>query len=176
MCDPRLRNSSITGFFVVSILGSAAHFLYGLFPGEILAAFVPVNESVWEHLKLLFFPFIFYTAVEYFVFGKGYTGFLFSRIVGLLCSLILIPMMFYFYTSFFGRPVLIIDILIYFVCVAVAFIVSDRRICAGADGSPHRNIAAIIIIICLSLLFFGFTYYPPESEIFLPPTVRSSAS
>ena len=176
MCDSRLRYSSITGFFVVSILGSAAHFLYGLFPSDILAAFVPVNESVWEHMKLLFFPFIIYTAVEYFVLGKGYRGFIFSRIVGMLCSLILIPLIFYFYTSFFGRPVLIIDILIFFVCVAVSFIVSNLRICAGLDGSPRRNIAALIIIVCLSLLFFGFTYYPPESEIFTPPTVRSSAS
>ena len=41
---------------VTSLGGAALHFLYDLLPGPLTALFSPINESVWEHLKLLFWP------------------------------------------------------------------------------------------------------------------------
>ena len=51
----------------VILLGSLSHFLYELSGGAaIFALFCPINESVWEHLKLLFFPFLFITAIQWY--------------------------------------------------------------------------------------------------------------
>ena len=44
--------------FLSILAGSALHFLYDLWPNPLTAVFAPVNESVWEHLKLLFWPFL----------------------------------------------------------------------------------------------------------------------
>ncbi len=43
--------------FLSILAGSALHFLYDLWPNPLTAVFAPVNESVWEHLKLLYWPF-----------------------------------------------------------------------------------------------------------------------
>lgn len=40
--------------FTLAVLGGAAlHFLYDVWPNPLTAVLAPVNESVWEHLKLL---------------------------------------------------------------------------------------------------------------------------
>ena len=44
--------------FLSILAGSALHFLYDLWPNPLTAVFAPVNESVWEHLKLLYWPFL----------------------------------------------------------------------------------------------------------------------
>ncbi len=42
--------------WITSLGGSALHFLYDWLPSPLTALFSPINESVWEHLKLLFWP------------------------------------------------------------------------------------------------------------------------
>ena len=43
-------------FLLTSVIGTALHFLYDVLPTPLTALISPVNESVWEHLKLLFWP------------------------------------------------------------------------------------------------------------------------
>lgn len=57
-----LKKNSILIFEVIStifimILGVVLHFTFEWANNNILVGtFSPVNESIWEHLKLLFFP------------------------------------------------------------------------------------------------------------------------
>lgn len=162
--------SSTAGFLIVSILGCINHFVYQL-SGEnpIIGAFVPVNESTWEHLKLLFFPFVLYTLAEFIVYGHKISGFLFSRVTGLLFGLIFIPAAFYTYTAITEKNFFIADILLYFAAVALSFKISSKRIVSGTDMNKMRTVPGIILIICLTVLFVGFTFYPPSSPLFKSP-------
>lgn len=57
-----LNKKNLPFILAVAILGSLNHFLYDWTGGSSFAAlFCPINESPWEHLKLLFFPFLFVT-------------------------------------------------------------------------------------------------------------------
>ena len=57
----RLARLEGIGFIAVSIAGTLMHFIYEWSGNnKIVALFAPVNESPWEHLKLLFFPFVIY--------------------------------------------------------------------------------------------------------------------
>ena len=52
-------------------IGTLFHFLFELLgQNAFVGLFTPVNESVWEHLKLIYFPFIISMTVEYFIYGK----------------------------------------------------------------------------------------------------------
>ncbi len=60
-----LKKKNLPSILAVFILGSLNHFLYDWTGGSSLAAlFCPINESPWEHLKLLFFPFLFVTTLD----------------------------------------------------------------------------------------------------------------
>ena len=51
-----MKKTFFLSFLAAAGLGTAGHFLYALWPNALTALIAPVNECVWEHLKLLFFP------------------------------------------------------------------------------------------------------------------------
>ena len=160
----------ILGFFIVSIVGSICHFVYELSGKNIIAAcFTPINESTWEHLKLLFFPFIIFVLIEFFIYGKNISGFLFSNVVGVLCGIIFIPCAFYLINAVFGKSSLVVDILLFLIAVWLSFRIRDYRIEKGFDNNKKRTIPAIILITGLTVLFIGFTFFPPSSPLFISP-------
>ena len=61
----RLILLSIVGFVLSGLLGVLLHFLYGL-SGDLrlVALFSAVNESTFEHMKILFFPLFLFAFIE----------------------------------------------------------------------------------------------------------------
>ncbi len=162
--------SSLTGFFTVSLLGVVGHFLYGLSGNSTaVGLFMPVNESVWEHLKLLFFPFMVYTFIEWAVYGRKTAGFLFSRVTGVIAGLVLIPTAYFIYTSVIGRRFAVIDMMLFFIAVFTAFYVSYRRILKGSDKTLWRTVSAVILFAGITALFIGLTFFPPQTALFQSP-------
>ena len=94
----RWRFWPLTGFLTAAVLGTLAHFMYRWSGGALLAGvFCAVNESVWEHMKLLFFPVFLFTAVQ-FCLGER-DGLLAARAVSITAGLALIPTLYYTYTG-----------------------------------------------------------------------------
>ena len=150
-----------------AILGSAFHFLYD-FTGEnpFAALISPVNESTWEHLKLLFFPVLFLTIIEYIIRRPGPSGFFGGRLCGVLAGMTLIVFLFYGYSFVLGRNFLIIDILIFLVSVCFTYVLS------GHLYKHFRYADGMLILlgwVLVILLFFSFTCFPPDCFLFYPP-------
>ena len=125
----RLNIFLIIGAVFTIITGTLLHFVYE-WSGESLfvGIFSPINESVWEHLKLLFFPMSVWILIGYFIFGKKFKTYIPSAVIGILSGMILIPMWFYTYTVFTGKPILFLDILSFIISVCVAFFITAHLI------------------------------------------------
>ena len=125
----RLNIFLIIGTVFTIITGTLLHFVYE-WSGESLfvGIFSPINESVWEHLKLLFFPMSVWILIGYFIFGKKFKTYIPSEVIGILSGMILIPMWFYTYTVFTGKPILFLDILSFIISVCVAFFITAHLI------------------------------------------------
>ena len=156
------------GFAVTSLCGTLLHFLYDLTGGALwIAPFSGVNESTWEHMKLLFWPMLVYTVVQSFFF-KGYEGYLCIKLRGMLLGLGLIPLIFYTYNGVIGKSPDWVNISIFFIAAAVAYLYEARAL--KRDGAPCRYPAAAIGVLCLlALLFTVFTFATPEIGIFRDP-------
>ena len=90
----------VGGFLFAGIAGTLLHFLFDWTGGSAVAAlFSAVNESVWEHMKLLYYPMVIFAAVEYFAWGNGMESFWCMKLLGLLLGLSLIPVLYYTYTG-----------------------------------------------------------------------------
>lgn len=157
------------GFIFMTIFGSLLHFCFewsGSFTP--LALFCAVNESVWEHLKLGFWPGLFFAFLEYLLWGKRVNNFLISKALSLYMIPIAITVLFYSYTAVLGRHTLILDILIFVISVALAQFISYRLLISEKDYSLYQE-TAIILIAVLTLAFSLFTYFPPKLELFRDP-------
>ena len=112
----------ISGIIFTIVFGSLLHFFYD-WSGKnaIVGLFSPINESVFEHLKLLYFPMLLWIVPGYFIYGKKNRNYFLSSFIGLVCGLILTPVLFYLYTSYTKTSILPVDIGIFVISVAVSF-------------------------------------------------------
>ena len=154
--------------FLSILAGSALHFLYDLWPNPLTAVFAPVNESVWEHLKLLFFPVLVYTLFEIIVLFKVSGSFLTARVLGVILGMFFILAAFFTYTGIIGRNFLAADILIFALSVFVTFL-SSRYLevrCPSLNLPLLANYALLLLIVTC---FFSFTFSPPGLPMFQSP-------
>lgn len=157
-------------FLLTAILGIWNHFFYA-FSGysAIVALFCPVNESVWEHLKLLFFPFLFVSVLEYPHHRKSLLRFFYCRYIGVVCGILVIVTFFYTYTGITGHDFLIIDILLFFTSTVAAFLSANYFYLKIRSAHTADRTLILTLWITTAFFFFLFTCFPPDLPIFYSP-------
>jgi glucose-6-phosphate-specific signal transduction histidine kinase len=154
------------GIAFIVVLGSLLHFVFEWSGSAIpVAPIAAVNESVWEHLKLGFWPALIYAALEYSRFGKSANNFPFAKTIGIYLIPITIVVLFYAYTAILGHDLLEADIAIFVVAVIVGQLVSYKLLIASPLPKRLNRFAPIALAV-LAILFVLFTFYPPQSTLF----------
>jgi hypothetical protein len=165
----KLLEWEIGGIIFISIIGSLLHFTFALsgnwLPLGIISA---INESVWEHLKLAFWPSLFFALMEFLAMRhdtrKG-NFFFFAKAVGTYIMPLVIVMIFYSYTRIIGKSILAVDISSFVVAVAIGQLVSYRML-SRLNLASKFNILGIILFVIGALSFALFTFFPPHLGIF----------
>ena len=164
-----LKTAEIICFFIASALGVLFHFVYEWSGNNpFLAPFFPVNESTWEHLKLVFYPITIVSLVEYFFLAKKPANYAFTKLISILLGMLSVVVCFYTYTGIIGKSIDFINILIYFLSMIVAYVFSYKSL----TGKSFQNISpyvGIFGILVLYLLFTIFTKNPPDLALFKAP-------
>ena len=156
------------GFAVTALGGTLLHFLYDwLGEATWIAPFSGVNESTWEHMKLLFWPMLLYAPVQR-IFFRDYGEFWCIKLRGVLIGLGMIPLLFYTYNGVIGRSPDWVNIAIFFISAAVAYVYETRAFNKG-NTECRRPKIAVTLLCLIALLFVIFTFTTPELGIFKDP-------
>lgn len=156
------------GFAVTSFSGTVLHFLYDWLGGAIwIAPFSGVNESTWEHMKLLFWPIFVFAIVQSFFF-KDREDFWCVKLRGILLGLILIPVLFYTYNGAVGKSPDWLNIAIFFISAAAVYIY-EARLFNGESVKCRSPRLAVAILTAIALCFVIFTFLTPELGLFRDP-------
>lgn len=161
-----MKKRYFIAFLVAAAAGSALHFLYDVLPNPLTALISPINESVWEHLKLLFWPtlcaaWVLSMATEEKV--RLWSGFLLAELVMpvfLLCA-------YYLLKCAFHVESLPVDLALYFVTMAGGFLLAWF---AAKSRSLERAAPWLLLPVMLygaSLILF--TFAAPSLPVFQPP-------
>lgn len=163
-----LNRLLLTGILFVSVTGTLAHFVYD-WSGQnsLLGFFVPINESIWEHIKLLFFPMLLFTAYAAYRRDKQYPGLSTALMWGILSGCLLIPTLYYTYTGAFGFHSSVIDIGIFFVSVLATFFVAHYL--QKKHSSRLKSFLPGLLILLLWGACIAFTLVPPPLPLFANP-------
>ena len=164
-----LKRYTAAGILFTAVLGTLTHFCYQ-WSGEnpLLALVVPVSESTWEHMKMLFFPMLLWSFLESALLRKKYPDLFWADAAGILTGLLLIPAIFYTYSGILGRTWMIADILLFYVSILAGFLVRSRL----ARRRNRPGISRWILLgalLALLAAFFLFTWNPPAFGIFRIP-------
>ena len=155
--------------FIVYGLNFLFHFGYDIFPNFITSIFFPVNESIWEHMKMIYTANIVGLIIEYFiyknktdVFKNNYFFNLFISGIVNIISFLVIYLPFYF---LFGEN-MVVTLIILFISIVITQIVSYYI--ALEDKYLSKNLS-IILIVVVYIIFGILTYYPIEYFLFYDP-------
>ena len=158
----------LMGFAVASLGGTVLHFLYEwLGEAPLIAPFSGVNESTWEHMKLLFWPMLLFAIVQSFFF-RDREDFFCIKLRGILLGLFLIPVLFYTYNGVVGKSPDWLNIAIFFVSAAAAYLLEARLLKSEKPLCTSRRLSLAAIAV-IAVLFVVFTFRTPEIGLFRDP-------
>lgn len=178
ICEKRDKTPAfwiLAGIPVVCVIGSMMHFVYE-WSGElsIVGLIAPVNESVWEHMKLIFWPSLLWWAIGYLYIKKRHqiaaSQWFYSAAAGLYVGPLFIAAFYYTYTGAFGIHSLLVDILSFFLGVAAAQLIA-LHVYRYAETSKLSLIFAVIAMILFGAVFIICTLAPPSIPLFIDPSL-----
>lgn len=169
----QFKHYTIAGILFVLITGTLSHFFYQWTGNNFIAGlFTPVNESTWEHMKLIFFPMLLYSPVMIRKFKEHYPCMISSISFGILSGTLFIPIIFYTYTGVLGYNIFILDLITFALSDIIAFYIVYKfsLSCKIQDYTLLLWSTVFIFIIC----FILFTYYPPNIGLFAEPAISAA--
>ena len=162
----RLALWELGGFLFTAALGTALHFTFAWSGQNLLAAaFSSVNESVWEHMKLLFFPVFFWSVGQVCFLGRNYPNFLAVRALSVLAGVALVPALYYTYTGVVGTHVLWADILVFLAADLGLFWLDFRLLRRGRLTGGWAQVLGLGALWALAFLFVWCTFRPPHLDL-----------
>ena len=109
------KKSKVVAIVLMIVLGTCMHFVMGALPPGGISVFLgnifPVNETSWEHMKMIWYPFLAVGII--FSRKTGNRGYFASFVVCSVMAMLMNLGAFSIYQSFSGTSVLMLDIMIY---------------------------------------------------------------
>ena len=166
----RLFFWELAGFLFTSAVGSLLHFVYEWSGGSLAAAVVSaVNESTWEHMKLLFVPMFLFSVVQVCVLGKTYPNFLAVRAVSIVTGLTLIPVLYYTYTGAWGQMRDWANIAVFFLAALGAFLLDCSLLRRNRLSSPWQQVLGLVMLWALAVCVVWGTFRPFHIALWRDP-------
>ena len=153
------KRQLILTFAAALLAGCALHFLYEWLPNAAAALFSPVNESLWEHVKLIFWPYLGAALILARDRPGGARPWL--LVLPVLCALALV--LGWLYHIALGGEALWVDLALYAAVMVLGFWLPTRF------SGPFRGARWLLPILAaalLALLIAWFTVRPPEALLF----------
>lgn len=158
----------VGGMTFSAILGTLLHFLYDWTNLSFLMPISAINESTWEHMKLLFFPTFIYAIIQSVFFLREYPQFWRVKVIGISVGLILVPVLFYTYNGALGKSPDWFNILSFFIALGGGYFV-EYLLFKHTKKNSKFQVISIIWLFVIATLFIVFTFKPLNLPIFISP-------
>ena len=167
-----LKKLKIISIFIAFGLCFPLHFLYDKFPSFFTSIFSPVNESIWEHMKLLFGSIILTGIFEkiYLIIKKEtINNICFSNFIGALLSIPIYLIIFLPLYSFIGES-MILAISVMLISIIAAEYISYKLI---FTKELKLEKVTVLFVIIVYVIFTLLTYYPIKNDLFFDKKTSS---
>ena len=163
-----LSHWQFAGFVFTGIAGVILHFLYDWTGGSaFVAPFSAVNESIWEHMKILFFPLFIFAFIENYCIGKDYNNFWCVKLLGTCVAIAAVPILYYTLNGAFGPMPDWVNVAIYYISAALCYILEVWLF--NKNKMPCNAPKARVLLWVIAFVFVFFTFFPPIFPLFKDP-------
>ena len=156
------------GATFTAVVGTLLHFLFGITESFAVAPFSAINESTWDHMKILFFPMLVFAFIQNPFFKKEYPNFWKVKLAGITLGALSIPVLFYTTIGIFGSSPAWLNVTFFFLADLVSYALESYLYKKQAPSSKGSKLA-LALLLFIALLFAVFTFYPPNVPLFQDP-------
>lgn len=161
----------IISFLILTIFGTLLHFTHGWFKkGILLHIFSALNESTWEHMKLLIAPTMLVIVLQYILLRNEYINIFNSLLILLIVELISIPLLYEALRILIKKVPFFITISIFILSIILGLVA--EYIMLKNEVLIFPEYISFILILGIVIIFGIFTYYPPKFFIFRDPVTK----
>ena len=161
-----MKKIKIVGVFIIFGLSILSHFMYEWLTNSIFSILFPVNESIWEHMKLLVTPVLIFSLFEYIIYRRkniNYNNFLLSYAISMILGILIYLLIYLPIDAIFGHSAFVAIGLLFitFIIIEIVsyYIMRYRNI-------KYSSIIGISIILFIYIIFGYLTYNPPYNDLF----------
>lgn len=155
----------ILSFIATIILGSLLHLAFDASNRNVIVGLVsPVNESVWEHFKLILLPSTLFTILFILTKRDKLNNSIFILGFSTIIASVFVFVFHYLYEYMGFDSSLIFDLLLYIVSIGIVF--ASIYIFKDKEYIANTNTLGIVFVFLIYMLFFTYTFYPPKLEVF----------
>ncbi len=162
----KLKIIKIIATINIFLLSFLTHFIYNIFPNIITSFFFPVNESIFEHMKMIYTTTIIYSIIDYIILKKEKIKFnnfplqlYLTSILGIITYLIIYLPINYFIKEFLPLSIFIL-LLVYALMQQLSYYLLTKK------QLPLLNKLSILLIIITFIILIFLTHNPPHTPIF----------
>ena len=161
----KIKIIATIGIFLLSFL---SHYIYHLLPNTLFSILFPVNESIFEHMKMIYTSVLLFSLIEYFVAkknnwilnNKGINPFI-SGLTNIFSFLIM-----YLIIRIFINENMIVTFIILFISNIITsfasyYLLKNKQIINDKIG--------LILTFILYVPFVYYTYNPIHNSLFYDP-------
>ena len=152
----------IINTIIIFIISTLIHSFYNFLPNFITSIFFSVNESIWEHTKMIFSAYMLFLLAK-FTFNKLEKNDMTATIISALFNIIIFLIIYLPIYNLFGEK-LVITLIIYLATIFISNLLWSKII--KKEINKKINKYSFIAIILIYLIFTYLTYYPPHAKIF----------
>lgn len=165
----KLKYLKLLGVVIAFLLCFLIHFLYDLAPSFITSVIAPVNESIAEHMKILFGSILFSGVIQKIIVKVKHLPYKNVCISNVVASLLSIPIFLIIYMPIYNAigENFLLTIFLMLLVIIISQIITIFIINIKKD--LHMENASILFVIIIYMVFAVLTYDPPEQSIFMDP-------
>lgn len=163
----KLKTWKIISIFVIFFLSFLLHNMYKWFPCFLTSLLFPVNESIWEHNKIIILSFLIWSVFEKCTIRKKHdlntctSGLISALACSILVMLIFTPVYFCLLNR---QDNIFITLLIYFICIILSVMLNYKLLQRKYNPELEKKIILLwLLVIVINAIL---TYYPLNLPIF----------
>lgn len=166
----KIRNWQILAILFTLIVGTLLHFTYEWSGNnQIVGTFSAINESTWEHLKLIFFPMLVFAIFEGTRVYNETNNYIEAKTIAIVFGMLFITVFFYTYTGIIGKNFAVLDIGSFVIATILSEFISYKIMKKESFSTRKTRIISVIILILITIMFVFFTFNPPNINYFRDP-------
>ncbi len=161
-----LKKATAIGITFIFLFSFITHNLYDWFPTTLTSIFFPVNESIWEHQKMIFITVLIWGLIEHLLlkkFGIKHKNIISATFISAISNVIIFLTLYTPVHIILGHN-FILTLFVYLITIIISQVIGYHIL-----KTRHRlktlNLFSIILTPIVFFIFGLFTYYPPNCEI-----------